>query len=209
MAVVYILNTNNLSTDLSLYENIHAARLEKIKKSNNLLFKKEQLGSHLLLTEVLENAYFQDIQKIEFIYNEFGKPYLKDSNLYFSLSHSNGIVALTISKEEVGLDIELIKEVKDNLARRIMNDDEYNLYQSLDKQNKKIYFFEVWTSKEAYVKSLGTSLTLTPSNIAIEEDVLLKQINISNNLYMIAVTNASSIIIEERYIPKHLLERKK
>ena len=41
MAVVYILNTNNLSTDLSLYENIHAARLEKIKKSNNLLFKKE------------------------------------------------------------------------------------------------------------------------------------------------------------------------
>ena len=90
-----------------------------------------------------------------------------------------------------------------------MNDAEYNLYQSLDKQNKKIYFFEVWTSKEAYVKSLGTSLTLTPSNIIIEEDVLLKQINISNNLYMIAVTNANSIIIEERYIPKHLLERKK
>jgi phosphopantetheinyl transferase (holo-ACP synthase) len=90
-----------------------------------------------------------------------------------------------------------------------MNDAEYNLYQSLDKQNKKIYFFEVWTSKEAYVKKLGTSLTLTPSNIIIEEDVLLKQINISNNLYMIAVTNASSIIIDERYIPKQLLERKK
>ena len=90
-----------------------------------------------------------------------------------------------------------------------MNDDEYNLYQSLDKQNKKIYFFEVWTSKEAYVKCLGTSLTLTPSNIVIEEDVLLKQINISNNLYMIAVTNANSIIIEERYIPKQLIERKK
>ena len=90
-----------------------------------------------------------------------------------------------------------------------MNDAEYNLYQSLDKQNKKIYFFEVWTSKETYVKKLGTSLTLTPSNIIIEEDVLLKQINISNNLYMIAVTNASSIIIDERYIPKHLLERKK
>ena len=149
------------------------------------------------------------MQKLEFIYNESGKPYLKNSNLYFSLSHSNGIVALTISKEEIGLDIELIKDVKDNLARRIMNDAEYNLYQSLDKQNKKIYFFEVWTSKEAYVKKLGTSLTLTPSNIIIEEDVLLKQINISNNLYMIAVTNASSIIIDERYIPKHLLERKK
>ena len=39
--------------------------------------------------------------------------------------------------------------------------------------------------------------------------ILLKQINISNNLYMIAVTNASSIIIDERYISKQLLERKK
>ena len=209
MAVVYILNANNLKTDLTLYKNIDKRRLEKIKKSKNTLFIKEQLGSHLLLTDVLENTYFQEIDKIEYIYNESGKPYIKDSSLYFSLSHSNGIIALTVSKEEIGLDIELVKDVKDTLSRRIMNDLEYNTYQSFNKESKKIYFFEVWTSKEAYVKSLGTSLTLTPSNIVIEEDVLLKQINISNNLYMIAVTNASSIIIDERYIPKQLLERKK
>ena len=33
MAVVYILNANTLSTDLSLYSNINPIRLEKIKKS--------------------------------------------------------------------------------------------------------------------------------------------------------------------------------
>ena len=38
MAVVYILNANNLKTDLSLYKNIDKNRLEKIKKSNNSLF---------------------------------------------------------------------------------------------------------------------------------------------------------------------------
>lgn len=209
MAVVYILNANNLKTDLTLYKNIDKRRLEKIKKSKNTLFIKEQLGSHLLLTDVLENTYFQEIDKIEYIYNESGKPYIKDSNLYFSLSHSNGIIALTVSKEEIGLDIELIKDVKDTLSRRIMNDLEYNTYQSLNKESKKIYFFEVWTSKEAYIKKLGTSITLNPSNISIEEDVLLKKINISSNEYMIALTNAMSISIDERYIPKELLERNK
>jgi 4'-phosphopantetheinyl transferase len=209
MAVVYILNANNLKTDLTLYKNIDKRRLERIKKSKNTLFIKEQLGSHLLLTDVLENTYFQEIDKIEYIYNESGKPYIKDSSLYFSLSHSNGIIALTVSKEEIGLDIELIKDVKDTLSRRIMNDLEYNTYQSLNKESKKIYFFEVWTSKEAYIKKLGTSITLNPSNISIEEDVLLKKINISSNEYMIALTNALSITIDERYIPKELLERNK
>ncbi|MBP3503670.1 MAG: 4'-phosphopantetheinyl transferase superfamily protein [Bacilli bacterium] len=209
MAVVYILNANNLKTDLTLYKNIDKRRLEKIKKSKNTLFIKEQLGSHLLLTDVLENTYFQEIDKIEYIYNESGKPYIKDSSLYFSLSHSNGIIALTVSKEEIGLDIELIKDVKDTLSRRIMNDLEYNTYQSLNKESKKIYFFEVWTSKEAYIKKLGTSITLNPSNISIEDDVLLKKINISSNEYMIALTNALSITIDERYIPKELLERNK
>ena len=209
MAVVYILNANNLKTDLSLYKNIDDKRLEKIKKSNNTLFIKEQLGTHLLLSDILENSYFQDLESLEYIYNDFGKPFIKDSNLYFSLSHSNGIVALIVSKEEIGLDIELIKDVKDNLAKKIMNDIEYNTYQSLNKESKKIYFFEVWTSKEAYIKKLGTSITLNPSNISIEEDVLLKKINISSSEYMIAVTNALSITIDERYIPKELQEERK
>ena len=209
MAVVYILNANNLSTDLSLYDNIDKNRLEKIKKSSNVLFKKEQLGSSILLNDILENYFFMDITKIEYIYNEFGKPYIKDSNLYFSLSHSNGVIALAVSKEEIGLDIELIKDVKDNLAHKAMNEAEYNIYKGLSKNDKISYFYEVWTSKEAYVKKLGSTLTLNPSNINIDTDVILKNINISNSQYMIALTNATYITIDERYIPKELLERKK
>lgn len=209
MAVVYILNANKITTDISKYANIDNKRLEKIKKSTNQLFIKEQLGSNLLLNDILENNYFLDPKEIEYIYNESGKPYLKDKNLYFSLSHSNGIVALTISKEEVGLDIELIKPVKDALAKRIMTTEEYNIYNTLDKNKKITYFYEVWTSKEAYVKKIGSSITLTPSNIEIDEDILIKRINIDNNEYMLAVTSAISITIDERFIPKELLERKK
>lgn len=209
MAVVYILNANKLSTDLSRYDNINNRRLEKIKKSTNQLFIKEQLGSNLLLNDILENNYFKDINLLEYVYNESGKPYLKDDNLYFSLSHSNGIVALTVSKEEIGLDIELIKPIKESVAKRIMNENEYRIYSSLDKNKKITYFYEVWTSKEAYVKKLGTTISLNPSNIEIDEDILIKRITIDNNEYMLAVTNSMSLTIDERYIPKELLERKK
>ena len=41
MAVVYILNANNLKTDLTLYKNIDKRRSEKIKKSKNTLSIKE------------------------------------------------------------------------------------------------------------------------------------------------------------------------
>lgn len=209
MAVVYILNANKLTTDINKYPYIDTRRLEKIKKSNNSLFIKEQLGSNLLLNDILENNYFKDITKLEYIYNESGKPYLKDENLYFSLSHSNGIIALTVSKEEVGLDIELIKPIKDAVAKRIMTIEEYNIYNSLDKNKKITYFYEVWTSKEAYVKKLGTAITLNPSNIEIDEDILIKRITIDNNEYMLAVTSAISLTIDERYISKDLIERKK
>ncbi len=209
MAVVYILNANKLTIDISKYSNIDKRRLEKIKKSNNSLFIKEQLGSNLLLNDILENNYFMDINTLDYIYNESGKPYLKDKSLYFSLSHSNGIVALTISKEEIGLDIEFIKPVKESVAKRIMTIEEYNIYNSLDKNKKITYFYEVWTSKEAYVKKLGTAITLNPSNIEIDEDILIKRITIDNNEYMLAVTNAISLTIDERYISKDLIERKK
>ena len=46
MAVVYILNANKLTTDISRYDNINNKRLEKIKKSTNQLFIKEQIGSN-------------------------------------------------------------------------------------------------------------------------------------------------------------------
>lgn len=209
MAVVYILNANNLTTDLSKYNNINLNRLEKINKSKNTLFIKEQLGSHLLLNDILENNYFLDPNTIEYIYSENGKPYLKNKNLYFSLSHSNGVVALTVSKEEVGLDIEFIKPIKDNLAKRIMNDEEYNIYNSLKQSDKILYFYEVWTSKEAYVKKYASKITLTPSSILVDEDILVKKININNCEYMLSITNAMSLVVDERYVPKELLERKK
>lgn len=211
MAIIYILNTHNLNPDLSLYNNIPYKRLEKIKKSKNITYIKESLGAQLLLNDILENKYFLNLDNIEYIYNEQGKPYLKNIPLYFSITHSNGIVAVTVSKyEEVGIDIEKIEKHNPSVAKKIMTEDEYKLYEKIKSYGveQNHYFYEVWTSKEAYVKKLGTTITLNPSSIEIDEDVVLKQIEIGKDLYCLAACGIDSFSIIEYHIPKEYKEKK-
>lgn len=203
MAVIYILNTKNLTTDLSKYQNIPLKRLEKIKNSTNNLFIKESLGAQLLLNEILENTYFLDLEKIEYIYNENNKPYLKDIPIYFSISHSNGIVVVIVSKyQEVGLDIEFVKKHNINVARKILNQDELKIYEQIKTFNEQNdYFYQIWTSKEAYVKKRGSTISLNPSKITIDEEVLVKQLEIEKKLYYLAVCGVDSFNIVEYHIP--------
>ena len=61
--------------------------------------KKEWIASRLLLNEINPNYSIS--------YNEFGAPELNNGS-YISISHSKGLVAIIISQQQVGLDIEEI-----------------------------------------------------------------------------------------------------
>jgi len=63
--------------------------------------KKEWLVSRLLLNEINPNYSIS--------YNPFGAPELNNGN-YISISHSKGLVAIIISQQQVGIDIEEISE---------------------------------------------------------------------------------------------------
>jgi len=63
--------------------------------------KKEWLASRLLLNEINPNYSIS--------YNAFGAPELNNSS-YISISHSKELVAIIISKQQVGIDIEEISE---------------------------------------------------------------------------------------------------
>ena len=61
--------------------------------------KKEWLASRLLLNEINPNCSIS--------YNPFGAPELNNGS-FISISHSKGLVAIIISQQQVGLDIEEI-----------------------------------------------------------------------------------------------------
>ena len=63
--------------------------------------KKEWLASRLLLNEINPNCSIS--------YNPFGAPELNNGS-FISISHSKGLVAIIISQQQVGIDIEEISE---------------------------------------------------------------------------------------------------
>ena len=98
--------------------------------------KKEQLITRLLVTEILPNKTI--------IYNKFGAPEL-DNGQHISISHSADLVAVIISDEKTGLDIEKISEKTLRLSSKFVS--EKNLI-NLDKEKSTL----IWCLKEAIYK---------------------------------------------------------
>ena len=87
--------TETLDELLQLSHVISTADLNTEKR------KKEWIASRLLLKKISPNTTIS--------YNEFGAPKLNNGN-YISISHSKGLVAVIISQQQVGIDIEEISE---------------------------------------------------------------------------------------------------
>ena len=91
--------------------------------------------------------------------SENGKPYISDfSKLHFNLSHSKDLMICVVSKKQVGVDVEFVKEyeISEKLVPFFSNL-EWEYIQSSG--NKSQAFYELWTLKESYLKYLGIGLT--------------------------------------------------
>ena len=94
-------------------------------------------------------------QSLSFLYNEHGAPYLADGP-YFSISHCKQGIAVVVSDQPVGIDIEGMRKVDDGLVRKTMNTQEQA--QIAAAANPEQEFIRLWTRKEAYVKMQGTGI---------------------------------------------------
>src|SRR5690606_5399622 len=80
---------------------------------------------HWLSTRVLLRRMMNTDQYIDCRIDENGKPYLINFPYYISLSHSYEYAAVMISKNKaVGIDIEIIKDKIERIARKFLNSEE-------------------------------------------------------------------------------------
>ena len=114
------------------------------------------LKSYVMLRELLEQRGLT--HPFQFAYNEHGKPYLKDyPEVHFNLSHGKNGIAVTVSDQPVGIDIESYRSVSDSLLRYTMNEEEQQISRESDDPIRT--FTEYWTKKEAVFKLRGTGIT--------------------------------------------------
>lgn len=92
-----------------------------------------------------------------------GRPYIDDSQLDFSVSHSDGCALCVLAMGEgasVGCDVQHARDYSEEklkaLAKTFMRDNELCAFE--DSSDKAADFFTAWTRREAYVKRVGSDI---------------------------------------------------
>lgn len=112
---------------------------------------------------------------LRFTRDEYGRPWLSAPDealgLYFSLSHTEGLVALAVSSSRLmGLDVEDAHRTMDvtGIAQTYFELSEWATLSQLQGDAQRASFFDVWTCKEAYIKACGKGLQIPLDQFAVE-----------------------------------------
>ncbi len=143
-----------------LYEELPAYVKEKTDSKKLKINKMQSLGAYALLGYALDKKGI-DMQKVNFTVNKYGKPYLRNENIYFNLSHSENYAMCAVSDNPVGCDVETIRaNVNTEIAKRFFCRKEFEFLNSIkDSAEKDKAFILLWTLKESYIKAIGKGLS--------------------------------------------------
>ena len=162
-------------------------RNREVFEVRNPEVKKEKYYAWRLLEYGLERSLGLKIKKMEITKTPSGK--WVSPSCKFSISHSDGVVAVVISRAEVGIDIERLKAPKsDSFANRILNEEELCRFDAVSDEEERVkYIISSWTSKEALFKTTGGE-SFIPSSFSGDDPCVKTQlINMGGVDYMLSV----------------------
>lgn len=122
-----------------------------------------------ILRNALSKWVDNDPEELEIAVSTNGKPYLNQKpSIKFSISHTEGFAGIAFSRNhEIGIDVEdrdrdtNINEV----AAKVFTQSEREIMDAQSGIDKRKIFFRFWTSKEAFLKSIGLGLGLDPKKV--------------------------------------------
>ena len=153
--------------DMAQFKSRFLALLGSTDQARYDQFKHVDAGHQFLigrtvLRQQLSQVLQQPAQSFVFSRNPFGRPQLSDAAINFNVSHTQGLVAITLAHELwLGIDVESTQRTGSTLAiaDRFFHRLECNEIKApADEWQQRENFFRFWTLKEAYVKALGNGL---------------------------------------------------
>jgi 4'-phosphopantetheinyl transferase len=158
-----------------LRNNEDALRLEptlsrdEIERANRFRFPEHRrrfVIARGTLRRLVSNYLSITPEKVAFQYQESGKPELAPghrSELHFNVSHSEDLAAFSfVLSRPIGVDVEMVRCDVDvhGIPQRFFSTAEQDALARLTGPHKFRGFFNCWTRKEAYVKAVGSGLSL-------------------------------------------------
>ena len=111
-----------------------------------------------------------------------GKPYLENSGLFFSVSHTGDTFGCLISDENAGLDLQYARSLDHRkLAKRYYTAEEQEYTETHGLEG----FFRIWTRKEAFSKYSGRGLAdiVEKEPVLGREDVVFTELPLGGGLF--------------------------
>jgi len=142
------------------------------------------IAAHGALRDILSRYLNLPADQLTFSANPYGKPALaapEHAWLQFNLSHSGdaspelsaGLALIAVTRDlAIGIDVERI-DPPDNFPRLVeqfFSPNENAAFRALPESKRVAAFFAGWTRKEAYIKALGTGVSLPLDHFDVTMD---------------------------------------
>lgn len=216
--IIYAIKILPLIKDEVFYDMMNIVSIDKqnrIRKFFNYKDRIRSLLGDILVRYGLCKSYGFKNSEINFKVNEYGKPFIEDSNIEFNISHSGQWVVAVLNDSAVGIDVEEITPIDFTIAKRFFSYDENKVLDDLEGLEKRDKFFDYWAIKESYVKMVGRGLTINMHSftVCIEnyDKIFIKQnnlvlplsvklINICRNYKLSVCTKGNDIVNDIRML---------
>ena len=157
----------------------------------------------LSVRKLLQYCNYTDF---DLIYDQTGKPYLKDGK-HISISHSHELATIVLSDKNIGIDLEIVKEKALRIAPRFMNVSHLENLTEDDKMKKATI---VWGIKEAIFKlknEVGISFTdhIFENPFLLSDKNCTAELNFNQtvqqyNIYFEVIDSSDSEQTNENYV---------
>lgn len=147
----------------------------------------QTLAGKIILGEMIKTEY--GIENFVVNTGKNGKPYT--DVCYFNISHSEDYLACAISENEIGIDIEVLRDIKPRNYYKLFSENE-SKYVNFSNTSQR--YLMIWTRKEALLKAKGERLAFASKINTVSDDLILfdsfEEYKITteyNNEYVISV----------------------
>lgn len=164
-----IIDESSLYAVWQITENVDELRNAIILRENEEILyesfvaesrKKQWLAYRILIRSILEPEHFP----VE--YDAYGKPYLAGCDYHISVTHTEDLAAVIISRKgKVGIDLEKVKPRIEKVKDKFLNEVELAL---IHEDNALEQMTLTWSAKEALYKFYGRRNLDFKENIIVE-----------------------------------------
>lgn len=146
IAKIAVWHVTESEEELLALSSIPSDELEELSYIRSESLRRQKLAVRALLNELFE-------EKVYLSHHDNGKPYIENSAVNISITHTENFVAVIMSEEsEVGIDVESLSRDFSAVAKKALSEDEID---DLDDEKRNEQLAIYWCAKEAVYKLLS------------------------------------------------------